>query len=168
MSISRIAGSPAICASTPHPLSLRGQLYRRGICLLPAAKRQIPRWPDLATIRNNEAPSFPEGRGWSRELGYPASQRISTARAGTTTICVGTAALGCPAERSSGACLLQNTAELRSAGRTRTSAPTWSYMVTLTCRCSRRSIFATSSAGPSHSIAFPQKADAVYRLGTLG
>ena len=27
----------------PRPLSFRSQLYRRGICLLPAAKQQIPR-----------------------------------------------------------------------------------------------------------------------------
>jgi hypothetical protein len=27
----------------PHPLSFRSQVYRRGICLLPAAKQQIPR-----------------------------------------------------------------------------------------------------------------------------
>jgi len=27
----------------PHPLSFQSQVYRRGICLLPAEKQQIPR-----------------------------------------------------------------------------------------------------------------------------
>jgi hypothetical protein len=35
-----------------HPLSFRNRLYRRGICLLPAAKQQIPRF-DNAAIRND-------------------------------------------------------------------------------------------------------------------
>jgi hypothetical protein len=32
-----------VCARSTRPLSFRSQLYRQGICFLPAAKQKIPR-----------------------------------------------------------------------------------------------------------------------------